>query len=106
MDLKVINGGTSKKLKKEDIVERVNVFVQHMRSIEQSMNMVIKMAESLDWGELLNRAKKNHHGIIDTLGYIKKYKKDIIYGIQKENKIPQLVIAVDNTKGEINDKSK
>lgn len=106
MDLKVINGGTSKKLKKEDIVERVNVFVQHIRSIEQSVNMVIKMAESLDWGELLSRVKENHHGMIDTLGYVKKYKKDIIHEVQKENKIPQLVIAVDNTKGKINDESK
>lgn len=96
MDLRVIDGGTPKRVTKENASERISIFVQHMRSIEQSMSMIMRMAEALGWSELTIRSKKNHHGILDTLTYVKRYHKEIVSGVQKKNKEPQLSLVVGN----------
>jgi len=88
MDLTVIDGGSPKKIKKKDADGRLAVFVDHMRSIEQSMSMVARMAEQIGWDELTKRALNNHRGILDTLGYVKHYRKQIIENLQSN--VPNL----------------
>lgn len=95
MGLRIIDGGTPKRVTKENASQRISVFVQHMRSIEQSMSMVVRMAEALGWDELTTRSKKNHREILDTLTYVKRYHKVIVSGIQKKNKEPQLSLVSD-----------
>ena len=97
MDFKVIKGGSSSVTKKK-IEEQINVFVQHMRAIEQSVSMVEKMARSIDWEELHNRAAQNHDSILQTLRYVKKHYKEIIN--KDQQKKPDIQVAVDNTKEE------
>jgi len=90
MDLTIIEGGSPKKIDKKNAAERLSVFVQHMRSLEQSISMLRRMAEGIEWSELTKRANANHKGILDTLSYVKHYQKQIIVNLEKKNRIPNL----------------
>jgi len=92
MDLKVIKGGGQTKIERQKVVEQVEVFKQHLRSIEESIVLVARMAETMGWDELLLRIKLNHHGILDTLGYIKKNQKEIITELKTKYKEPSLEV--------------
>ncbi len=80
MDMTIIKGGSSKKkslITKDDAAEQIKIFVQHLRAIENSVSMVQRMAENLNWPELADMAKENHKGLLNTLKYTKKCEKKI-----------------------------
>jgi len=79
-DFQILNGGSPRKegLTEEVAIERLKVFVQHMRAIENSISMVKRMAENMKWNELSKRASDNHKGLLDTLHYVKTHQKQIV----------------------------
>lgn len=103
MDLKVIEGGMPKNVMSEDQAkEKLLIFIQHLRTIENHISMVNRISQSIKWDELSNRTNEAHKKILDTLGYVKRTQKEII-GNMVRNK-PDLHI-IENCE-EVNDDKK
>jgi len=103
MTLKVISGGGKPTGQSRDqIQQKLNVFVGQMRQIENSISVVKRMAETMKWDALDTRLTVCHRNILDTLGFVKRSAKDFL-----ENKgvpRPELAIVVDNEEESENEK--
>ena len=87
MTFKIIDGGqtdspTKVKIKLDNKIEQLKVFVSHMRALENSIASVKTMALKVEWKELDKRLTSCHDQILDTLAYVKKSTSD-----KKQDKI-------------------
>lgn len=103
MPLKIIKGGGKPTgPTQEQIEQKINMFIGQMREMENSISVVKRMAESINWNTLDQRLTVCHRNILDTLGYVKRTAKEFV-----ENKgIPKvdLSLIIDN-EGEPEDES-
>lgn len=93
MDLKIIQGGAPNRLTKEQAAQKLDIFLDHMRSIEKNISVVVQMTDTFEFAALSKRARENHRNILDTLKYVKHRRKTIIHSIQTKSKEANLKLV-------------
>lgn len=76
----IIDGGSpespeEKKRKADQEIEQLQVFVGHMRSVENSISAIKNIALKMKWYELDSRLNECHRQIVDTLSFVKRSSK-------------------------------